>query len=49
MRAGFAELRGEISAMRADLWGFQRQVMWIIGALAIGLLGLLAAFVGAQY
>ena len=42
-------LRGEVDAVRADLWAFQRQVMWIIGALAIGLLGLLGAFVGAQY
>jgi hypothetical protein len=49
MRAGFAELHGEISGMRADLWAFQRQVIWIIGGLTVGLLGLLGAFVGAQY
>jgi hypothetical protein len=42
-------LAGEISALRADLWAFQRHVMWLHGALAVALLGLLGAFVGAQY
>jgi hypothetical protein len=34
MRAGFSELRREVVASH-------RQVMWIVGSLAVGLLGLL--------
>lgn len=41
MRAGFAELRG-------DLFAFHRQMMLIVAGFAIGLLGLLGVFVAAQ-
>jgi hypothetical protein len=44
MRAGFAELRSELSAVRADLSAFQRQVALIHAAFAVGLLGLLGAW-----
>jgi hypothetical protein len=37
MRAGFAELRADLSA-------FQRQVTFIVGGFAVGLLGLLGAW-----
>jgi hypothetical protein len=42
-------VRDEVAGIRSDLWAFQRQVTWIVGGLAIGLLGLLGAFVGSQY
>jgi hypothetical protein len=42
-------LRGEIATMRADLWAFQKQVLSIVAGLAIALIGLLGAFVAAQF
>ena len=49
MRAGFAELRGEIHDVRRDLGAFQRQMMFVVAGFAVGLLGLLGAFVAAQF
>jgi hypothetical protein len=49
MRPGFADLRAEIAATRADLWSFQKQVLAIVAAAAVALIGLLGAFVAAQF
>ena len=49
MRSGFSELRVEIAGCRADLWAFQKQVLSIVAGLAIALIGLLGAFVAAQF
>ena len=49
MRSGFSELRVEIAGCRADLWAFQKQVLPIVAGLAIALIGLLGAFVAAQF
>jgi hypothetical protein len=49
MRSGFSELRAEIAGCRADLWAFQKQVLPIVAGLAIALIGLLGAFVAAQF
>jgi hypothetical protein len=46
MRTGFAGLRAEIAAVRSDLSAFQRQVTLVHAALAVGLLGLLGAWLG---
>jgi hypothetical protein len=43
MRAGFSELRGEISELGRDLSAFQRHVTLIAAAFVVGLLGLLSA------
>jgi hypothetical protein len=45
MRAGFADLRGEIAGIRTDLGRFQHLVMWLIGALAVSLVSLLGTAV----
>jgi hypothetical protein len=56
MRAGFAALRAELgseingvrcelASVRADLAAFQRQVTLIVAGFAVGLLGLLSAWV----
>jgi hypothetical protein len=42
-------LRVEIVATRADLWSLHKQVLAIVAAAAVGLLGLLGAFVAAQF
>jgi hypothetical protein len=42
-------VRGEIAAVRADQWAFQRQVLSVVAGLAIALIGLLGAFVAAQF
>jgi hypothetical protein len=49
MQSGFSELRAEIAASRADLWAFQKQVLSIVAGFAIALIGLLGAFVAAQF
>jgi hypothetical protein len=49
MHAGFSELRAEIVATRADLWSLHKQVLAIVAAAAVGPLGLLGAFVAAQF
>jgi hypothetical protein len=49
MQSGFSELRAEVAATRADLWSLQKQVLAIVAAAAVGLLGLLGAFVVAQF
>ena len=47
MRTGFAELRSEMSAgfaeLRAEIVAVQRQLILILTAFAVGLLGLLGA------
>jgi hypothetical protein len=52
MRAGFAELRaelrGEIGGLRSDLAASQRQLTFIVATFAVGLLGVLGAFVATQ-
>ena len=48
MRAGFAELRGDIADVRRELSAFQRHVNLIVAGFALGLLGLLGALVAAQ-
>jgi hypothetical protein len=56
MKAGFVELRGEVAAVRTELRGevasvlgevvaFHRQVLFIVAAFAVGLLGLLGAVI----
>ena len=49
MRAGFAELRGDIADVRRELSAFQRHVNLIVAGFALGLLGLLGALVAAQF
>jgi hypothetical protein len=48
MRAGFAELRGEIGGVRSDLAASHRQMTRIVAMLALSLIGLLGVLVAAQ-
>ena len=48
-RAGFADLRGDIADVRRDLSASQRQLNLIVAGFAFALLGLLGAFVAAQF
>jgi hypothetical protein len=41
MRAGFKDLRGEIAGVRAELGAFHRQMIWLVGFLAVSLVSLL--------
>jgi hypothetical protein len=49
VQSGFSDLRAETAATRADLWSLQRQVLAIVGAIAVSLIGLLGALVAAQF
>ena len=49
MQSGFSDLRAETAATRADLWSLQRQVVTIVGAIAVGVIGLLGALVAAKF
>ena len=49
MHAGFSETRAEIAVMRADLWNFQKQALTIVAAVMVAVIGLLGAFVAAQF
>ena len=35
--------------MRADLWNFQKQALTIVAAVMVAVIGLLGAFVAAQF
>jgi aspartyl/asparaginyl-tRNA synthetase len=47
MHAGFAQLHAEMQTgfaqLHAQVLGLQRQMIWLLGGFALGLLGLLAA------
>jgi hypothetical protein len=47
MRGDMASMRGDVSALRGDLSTFQRQVVHIVAAFAVGLLGVIAALIAA--
>jgi aspartyl/asparaginyl-tRNA synthetase len=53
MHAGFAQLHAEMqtgfAGLQAQVVGVQRQTIRLLGAFAVGLLGLLGAFVAAQF
>jgi hypothetical protein len=48
LRAVRAEMHAGFSELRADLCSFRKQVLTIVAAFAVGLIGLLDAFVAAQ-
>ena len=48
MHAGFAQLRAEMAADRAEVVVFHRQVTLIVAGQVVALIGLLGAFVAAQ-